>query len=474
VETSKDLFRELEKAEQLFSNGSIRNGQKVLREVLKASKSLNKVSNKLRHKINYVLNESKYFDEMSSFATNPKRDNLINEVNKLVSNPIKEPKKHAHAIHNLQRQWQLLDISGKSASKNQWNKFNDLSNKAWESCKDYFEEIKQIKINNAENRKNIIFEINNYVEEHQKKWPTIISLSKFLRSTYDDWQKFAPVLDSDLDKLKEQFFDSRQPIINEIKTQEGQNKKLKEDLIKKVDEIDNENNDIAIQQFKKIKNEWSNIGPAGKKYEQKLWNKFNACADKLFIEKNKKIEEEKLKLKNLNDELLKGDIDINTVIKELPTFELTKRSEEYKTISKSIRKAKEDQFIKIKGKKIDAYKNIFDVLNKQADIDKAPNIFSKEINQSFQNKKTDKNMLLYQCIKLEVLAGLDSLKKDQKIKNQVQLELLSNKFNKSSELKINDVDSVLRTFVENYSMHDSNDDIDKLWKRIIKCFDKLI
>jgi hypothetical protein len=460
VETSKDLFRELEKAEQLFSNGSIRNGQKVLREVLKASKSLNKVSNKLRHKINYVLNESKYFDEMSSFATNPKRDNLIDEINKLVSSPIKEPKKHAHAIHNLQRQWQLLDISGKSASKNQWNKFNDLSNKAWESCKDYFEEIKQIKIKNAENRKNIIFKINSYVEEHQKKWPTIILLSKFLRTTYDDWQKFAPVLDSDLDMLKEQFFNSRQPIINEIKTQEVQNKKLKEELIKKVDEIDNENNDAAIQQFKKIKNEWSNIGPVGKKYEQKLWNKFNACADKLFIEKNKKIEEEKLKLKNLNDELLKGGIDINTVIKELPTFMLSKRSEEYKTLSKSIRKAKEDQFIKIKEKKID--------------MDKAPNIFTKEINQSFQNKKTDKNMLLYQCIKLEVLAGIDSLKKDQKIKNQVQLELLSNKFNKSSELKINDVDSVLKTFIENYSMHDPNNDIDKLWKRIIKCFDKLI
>ena len=92
---------------------------------------------------------------------------------------------------------------------------------------------------------------------------------------------------------------------------------------------------------------------------------------------------------------MKGDIDINTVIKELPTFELTKRSEEYKILSTSIRKAKEDQFIKIKGKKIDAYINIFDVLNKQADIDKAPNIFIKEINQSFQNKKTDKNMLLY-------------------------------------------------------------------------------
>ena len=118
------------------------------------------------------------------------------------------------------------------------------------------------------------------------------------------------------------------------------------------------NDFLAIQQFKKIKNEWSNIGPTGKKYDQKLWNKFNACADKLFIEKNKKIEEEKLKLKNLTDELLKGKIDINTVNKELPTFELTKRSEEYKTLSKSIRKAKEDQSIKIKEKKIDAYKTM--------------------------------------------------------------------------------------------------------------------
>ena len=47
----------------------------------------------------------------------------------------------------------------------------------------------------------------------------------------------------------------------------------------------------------------------------------------------------------------------------MPNFELTKRSEEYKTISKSIRKAKEDQFIKIKGKKIDAYKNDRDFPN---------------------------------------------------------------------------------------------------------------
>ena len=156
METSKHLFNELDKAEQLFSEGSIKNGQKILREAIKTSKDLKKIPNKLRHKINSAVSKSRYFDDMSSFATNPKRDNLINEISKLVSNPNENPREHAHSIHNLQRQWQLLDVSGKAASRSQWLKFNELTNKAWESCKEYFEEIKQIKINNAAQRKVII------------------------------------------------------------------------------------------------------------------------------------------------------------------------------------------------------------------------------------------------------------------------------------------------------------------------------
>ncbi len=87
METSKHLFNELEKAEQLFSDGSIKNGQKILREAIKNSKDLKKIPNKLRHKINSVISKSRYFDDMSSFAANPKRDNLINEISKLVADP---------------------------------------------------------------------------------------------------------------------------------------------------------------------------------------------------------------------------------------------------------------------------------------------------------------------------------------------------------------------------------------------------
>ena len=46
METNQHLFKELEAAEKLFSDGSIKNAQKVLRNVLKESKTLDKIPNK--------------------------------------------------------------------------------------------------------------------------------------------------------------------------------------------------------------------------------------------------------------------------------------------------------------------------------------------------------------------------------------------------------------------------------------------
>ena len=43
METSQHLFKELENAEKLFSDGSIKNSQKIVRNVIKQSKSLTKI-----------------------------------------------------------------------------------------------------------------------------------------------------------------------------------------------------------------------------------------------------------------------------------------------------------------------------------------------------------------------------------------------------------------------------------------------
>ena len=474
METSKHLFNELDKAEQLFSEGSIKNGQKILREAIKTSKDLKKIPNKLRHKINSAISKSRYFDDMSSFATNPKRDNLINEISKLVSNPNENPREHAHSIHNLQRQWQLLDVSGKAASRSQWLKFNELTNKAWESCKEYFEEIKQIKINNAAQRKVIIQKINEISEQNKNRWPPLIKLVKFLKFTYEEWQTNAPVLDTDIDKLKSDYFNARKPINDEIRRQEIFNKDQKELLINKVENINLEDNEQCINEFKKIKLEWSKLGPAGKKIEKALWNKFNTAADRFYEEKNNLIKEEINQLNNIKKDFKNNQKSIDEVKAEINSLENIKNTKEYKLILTDIRKAKEAKRIEKKEAKVLAYKNIYDVLSKKLDVDMAPHTFLDDIKKSYESKKSNIENMRYACIKIEVLAGIESLKKDQEMRNKIQLELLSNKFNKKSQSGNDDLHSLIIFYINNFSNQDAKAEHKKLWDRIIASFDKLI
>ena len=473
METSQHLFKELETAEKLFSDGSIKNAQKIVRNVLKESKTYKKIPNKLKHKINAALSKSRYFDDISSFAANPKRDELIMNIDELIKNPLNNAKKHAHAIHDIQAQWQLLDLSSKPASKSQWLNFNELTNKAWEPCKEYFDEIKEIKINNAKEREIIVNEINDYVQSNGKKWPNSKILIVYLQKMFQKWQKYAPVLDQDFGRLKKIYFDARKPINDEIKKQENANKDKKEALIVKVNEINHDDNQLNINEFKKLKEEWEKIGPSGKSVERKLWSEFNKNADRFFAEKKQKINDNINEIIALNEQLNKGMISPAEVKESLKAFEDIKNTKEYKKITSDIKKQINKFKLKQKDEKINSYRNIFNILIKKDTIENAPSIFIKSINKSYENKKSDMEKLQYACVKLEIISALDSLKKDKDLRDKIQLELLTNKFNKS-ELTPNDTESLINYFIENFSNEDNGTAQQNLWKRINKCIEVIL
>ena len=131
-------------------------------------------------------------------------------------------------------------------------------------------------------------------------------------------------------------------------------------------------------------------------------------------------------------------------------------------------------YIAKKKDKFVAYANIYDVLLGKIEVDKAPSNFVNIIQKSLDNTESNIDELNYACIKLEVLAGIDSLKKDQIIRKNIQLEMLSNKFNKNNNLTTNDMDSLISHFIANFSTNDSKTIHANIWKRIIKCVDKLI
>ena len=124
--------------------------------------------------------------------------------------------------------------------------------------------------------------------------------------------------------------------------------------------------------------------------------------------------------------------------------------------------------------KIKSYQNIFNILIKKIDLKDAPYKFLSSIEKSFLNNKSNFNELLYSCIKLEILAGLESNKSDESIRNNIQLEMLSNKFKKLHSNNNNNLELLLINFINNFSLVDLNRKHHAIWKRIAKCIEILI
>ena len=472
MKTSQDLFKQLDEAESLFTKGSIKDAQKKVREVITKSKELNKVPNKLRHKLNFAIGQSRYYDDMSSFATNPKREELIKEISTIIGNPLESPKKQAHLIHDIQTKWQLLDLSSRPASKEQWNKFNELTSKAWEPCSEYFDELKQIKVNNAVQRIEIINNINKYVQDNSSNWHQHKFLIQFLMQSFDSWQKYAPVLDKDLNKLRNAYFEAKKPINDAIKKQEQIVIKTKESLIEKVNAISDEDNDICIKKFNDLKNEWKKAGSAGRKTDNKLWDKFNKSADRFFNAKKEIIDAELITANKLLSQVNTNEISIKEATKSLANLKNISKTKEFNSIQRQFNKKNKEQELKLKQIKVDSYASLLDAFLKN-ELNKtqiATSIINK-LNEKPQ-KKSNTDALTYACVKLEALAGIDSLKKDSKLRQSIQIEMLTNKFNKTSN-QLNSLEDLLIHFINNISSKPTAAE-KTLWKRVSKTIEILI
>ena len=459
----KDLFQKIEAIESHFNDGSIKAGQKLLKSLNLDLKSLPSVPNKLRHKHNFVLAQSRYFNDVSSFAVNPKRAEMIKEVQALINDSGElKPRDQANKIHEIQTKWQQLDNSSRPASRDQWEEFKTLTDKAWQPCEEFFAELDSIKIENANKRREIIASINSYVQSSDFKKNK--NLYKYLKNQFDEWQKFAPVRDDDFKHLKQEFSAARKPIFDHLKTIESSNRLSKENLITKVCELNHEDNSENIKAFLEIKNQFQRIQSAGRKNDDRLWKELNAAADKFYAEKKAMADEEILLLKKyIKDEL--SNSSPNDIESFLQTIKHASKSKEFTEVNKYLLGIKTKAAEEKKKNKLKDFESLIDKIENLEDMDSIPHKIRQMVEKS--NFNNDKNLLTEAVIEIEIHANVDSLKKDQSIRDKINLKVLQDKFNSN----LNDQEKFyecLEKFFNNLSSKNPNPDEKRLWKRIVK------
>jgi len=467
MERTDQIIELISKANQSFDSGVIRDGQKLTREALKLVKIQGKIPNKLKHKLNATVALSRYFDDISSFATNPKRDELVNKIKKIADNPLKNPRKQADEIHKVQAQWQALDQTSKTASQKQWNIFRSYIDKAWLPCGDFFEELNKQKLVNATKKQQVTQDLNEFVQKNINRFPTIRILRNKLRKFEDSWNTHAPVRDDVFRKLKSDFMDAKKPILDEIKKQNEQIKLKKEQIIESVSKINSEDMDENISKYMNLKKDWDVLDRLPHKIEKTLWKRFISSGDRFFEEQNKnkqlQLDEIGLVLKDIKKYEI---VDLQEI---LPKFDLVNKSKEYKSLQNQIVKLRNDEKDKRNKASINDLEKLFEYVTERKDSSDLTNLDNsyKEISD-YEFDSHSKDEMLESCIRIEMICNVESLKKDEKIRNQIQLKILTEKFNKAQLTKKEEILLHIKNFFLNLSISKVGATEKNLWKRIIK------
>ena len=467
MERTDQIIELISKANQSFDSGVIRDGQKLTREALKLVKIQGKIPNKLKHKLNATVALSRYFDDISSFATNPKRDELVNKIKEIADNPLKNPRKQADEIHKIQAQWQALDQTSKTASQKQWNIFRTYVDKAWLPCGDFFEELNKQKLVNATKKQQITQDLNEFVQKNNNKFPTIRILRSKLRKFDDSWNSHAPVRDDVFRKLKSDFMDAKKPIFDEINKQNEQIKLKKEQIIESVAKINSEDMDENISKYMNLKKDWNLLDKLPHKVEKTLWKKFISSGDRFFEEQNKN---KQLQLDELN--LVLKDLkkyEITDLQELLPKFDLINKSKEYKSLQNQIIKLRKDEKDKRNKESINDLEKLFEYVTEKkdpSDLTNLDNSYKEIFDYKFDLHSKDE--MLESCIRIEMICNVESLKKDEKVRNQIQLKILTEKFNKAQTTRKEEILLHIKNFFLNLSISKVGATEKNLWKRIIK------
>ena len=242
-------------------------------------------------------------------------------------------------------------------------------------------------------------------------------------------------------------------------------------MIEKVKLINDEDTQACIQKFKKIKRDYQDAGPAGKKNEPILWKKLNEAADR-FFEADKAILNNELDvIKDLTAELQSEDCSIKDIKNSVSELNKTRKSPEFSNLQKAIKAYENKKIDKINADKIKVYQDLITLLE-TADENHLSihNEIFKALKKPLYTGNKDQ---LHECtVKLELIAKIEPPDADKIIKQKLALQMLQDKFSGTKNTN-DDIKDLLIAFINNLKSKKISAAETKLWKRVCKAIQKL-
>lgn len=209
----------------------------------------------------------------------PRKPELIEQAEALVHEKQNDMPSRARSIKYLRQQWQSLGETPMPEDAALNERFDQLLEQAFEPCRRYYAQLEQQNDLAAAERQQLIDQMQGLTAqslEANARYQQFEALKK-------QWQQAGQTDAERYKQLRDAWDTACSAVMECITPWLQQNRQAKQALVDKVTELAG-GDDLtqAREQAKVLQAEWKTLGPAGKRYESKLWFAFKAANDSLF------------------------------------------------------------------------------------------------------------------------------------------------------------------------------------------------
>lgn len=282
------LQHQLDELEGVLDEGRLRPARRMLQRAEHLANGFEGgLPAKFERRIRHATTRIAELRDWRRFAVLPKQETLCRTMETLAESDVVSPPDRARRIRDLQSEWKATGGSDSSQSRALWERFSRAADQAFEPCRVWFEAEAQRRQTNLAERERICAQLDEFVE--QVDWDSIAAgaLERIRHTARKEWQHFGPVDRERLEPLRQRFEALMEKLTQQIEAKRAIHRAHKAELVDKAQALlEHEDPEAAAEQAKQLQQEWKALGVARPSADRALWKAFRTACDGIFANRD--------------------------------------------------------------------------------------------------------------------------------------------------------------------------------------------
>lgn len=277
------MSTQLDQLKHALEEGALKSANKLYKDLNQPeNQTLVSQNESLLQRFKQLGTTLKEMNDWQDFSSIQKKEELCQKMELLI-NSNSDPDDKAKQIKQLQEDWQHSGASDRKKAQALWQRFKDASDKAYEPCKDYFQQQSALRKKNLDAKQTICDQLQLFITENdwtRVNWKAVIEI---VQTAKEQWKLYSLVDRAKGQEIQQQFNDLIAQLETRITAEKNRCREQKNTLILAVKALF-EHSDLteAIEKTKALQTQWKNIDTLSRKGDEALWQQFRTHCDAIF------------------------------------------------------------------------------------------------------------------------------------------------------------------------------------------------